>query len=352
MNELISIIIPVYNAEKFLKRCIESVINQTYKNIEIILIDDGSTDDSFNICQKYMDMDSRIIAIHKENQGVSFARNEGIRISKGIYITFIDSDDWIEKNEIEVLYKKLKEKNVDIVRGNYYQDDDNGIYKHGNLLNFENTIIGKNDKIQRNELLKNILNGKFLSYVWLLLIKKSLLTENNIMFKENIVLMEDTIFYTELCSLDNSIYIYDSKLYHYYDNNKSATKSIENIERNIDCILKVNKILKDVVIKRNMSKKEWYKIIDTTHSNLIMNLFFNMYKRKSKKLSEVGEKIKQIIENKDFQIILNNAEFHNIPIHFKIQYWYIKRKKISFLLFFYRIRKILSNFKDIIFNRK
>ncbi|HJA50079.1 MAG TPA: glycosyltransferase, partial [Candidatus Fusicatenibacter intestinipullorum] len=91
----ISVIIPVYNVEKYLKRCLDSVINQTYKNLEIILIDDGSTDNSGKICDEYAQKDERIIVIHKENGGVSSARNKGLDICIGDYISFIDSDDWI-----------------------------------------------------------------------------------------------------------------------------------------------------------------------------------------------------------------------------------------------------------------
>ena len=95
-KEKISVIIPVYNVEKYLKRCLDSVINQTYKNLEIILVDDGSTDNSGKICDEYAKNDKRIIVIHKENGGVSVARNIGLDICTGDYVNFIDSDDWID----------------------------------------------------------------------------------------------------------------------------------------------------------------------------------------------------------------------------------------------------------------
>ena len=95
MNKLISVIVPVYNAEKYLKECVESLINQTYINLEIILINDGSTDNSIQICNEYADYDSRIIVVDKLNEGVSKTRNLGIEIAKGDFITFVDSDDYI-----------------------------------------------------------------------------------------------------------------------------------------------------------------------------------------------------------------------------------------------------------------
>ena len=114
MGSLISIVIPVYNVKKYLSKCIDSVISQTYSNIEIILVDDGSNDGCSEMCDKYKKNDNRVIVIHKENGGLSDARNVGIKIARGEYITFIDSDDFIEKNYIEYLYSLINENNSDL----------------------------------------------------------------------------------------------------------------------------------------------------------------------------------------------------------------------------------------------
>lgn len=114
MNKLVSVIVPVYNVEKYLSRCIDSIINQTYKNLEIILVDDGSPDRCGDICDQYAIKDSRIKVIHKKNGGLSDARNAGINLAKGDYITFIDSDDWIHPKYIETLYDLVKKHNADI----------------------------------------------------------------------------------------------------------------------------------------------------------------------------------------------------------------------------------------------
>ena len=119
MEELISIIVPVYNAEKYLNKCIKSIINQTYKKLEIILIDDGSTDNSGKIIDKWQKEDSRIIVIHKENEGFSEARNIGIIKSKGKYLSFIDNDDYIEVDFIESLYKSIIQNDSQIAAGGY-----------------------------------------------------------------------------------------------------------------------------------------------------------------------------------------------------------------------------------------
>lgn len=110
--ELISIIVPIYNVEKYLRKCIDSILSQTYTNLEIILIDDGSTDGCGKICEEYAKKDNRILSIHKENGGLPDARNAGLKVFKGDYVVFIDSDDFIEPQAIELLYKLYKENNV------------------------------------------------------------------------------------------------------------------------------------------------------------------------------------------------------------------------------------------------
>ena len=116
--EIISVIVPVYNVGKYLRECLDSIVNQTYKNLEIILVDDGSLDDSGKICDEYAEKDSRIKVIHKENGGVSDARNVGMEISTGEYIFFVDSDDYIEKNAIKEFVGIAERENADIVIAN------------------------------------------------------------------------------------------------------------------------------------------------------------------------------------------------------------------------------------------
>ena len=111
----VSIIIPVYNAEKYLSECINSIIYQSYNNLEIILVNDGSTDNSIYICRQYANKDNRIIVIDSDNYGVSYARNIGIERATGKYIVFIDSDDMIEKDYIGILVTEMEEKNLDMV---------------------------------------------------------------------------------------------------------------------------------------------------------------------------------------------------------------------------------------------
>lgn len=125
--DLISVIVPVYNVEQYLSICIDSIINQSYRNIEIIIIDDGSTDRCSLICDEYSKVDDRITVIHQKNQGLSAARNSGINIAKGRYIVFVDSDDYIDENAIDIMYTNMISNNADLVICNYravYENDE------------------------------------------------------------------------------------------------------------------------------------------------------------------------------------------------------------------------------------
>ena len=120
MTEKITVIVPVYNVENYLNKCLDSILKQTYQNLEIIVVNDGSTDNSGTICQEYAQKDNRIVYIEKDNGGLSDARNAGLDRMTGSYVTFVDSDDWIEQDYVEVLYNKLTEYQADIAVGNYY----------------------------------------------------------------------------------------------------------------------------------------------------------------------------------------------------------------------------------------
>lgn len=168
-KELISIIVPVYNVEKYLNKCVESILAQTYDNLEIILVDDGSPDNCGNICDKYAKKDSRIVVLHKTNGGLSDARNKGINIAKGKYIGFVDSDDYIEKDMFEILYNLCKENNADISMISYKEIENEIIInensKYTNKI-FEYNNIEAIKELLKDEIVKN--------YAWNKLYKKEL----------------------------------------------------------------------------------------------------------------------------------------------------------------------------------
>ena len=201
----ISIIIPCFNAEKYIDKCIETIVNQTYSNIEIIIINDGSSDSSFDKIIKWKKRDNRIILINKENEGVSNSRNIGIERSTGKYIMFVDADDFLNVDSVELMYKKIKEQNADVVRGKYIKKDD----KH----NYIEKNIEKYNSSAKKEIITDIIKGKICCYVWLLIINKNFLNKNNIRFNENLKIMEDTLFYIQLLEKTDNIYFFNKVIY-------------------------------------------------------------------------------------------------------------------------------------------
>ena len=148
-NPLISVIVPVYNTDAYLERCVESLIKQTYSKLEIILVDDGSTDNSGTLCDSLSQLDSRVIVIHKKNGGLSSARNAGLDCAKGEYIGFVDSDDWVDKNMYQIMIQRINETNTDICYcGRYNVAEESGSIKIG-LCPKNNEIIAPMTCVER-----------------------------------------------------------------------------------------------------------------------------------------------------------------------------------------------------------
>ena len=214
MNNLtpaISIIIPVYKSERTLYRCIDSVLAQTFINFEVLLIDDGSPDNSGKICDEYAIKDSRIKVIHKENGGVSSARQCGIEVAKGEYTIHVDSDDWVESNMLEVLYQKAKHENADMVICDYYEEyGKSTLYKKQTPTNYTPYQIIK-DLFQQ-------LHGS----CWNKLIKSACYKGHNIHFPKDINIMEDKIFIIQTCYFMDKIVYLNKGFYHYDRTNEES----------------------------------------------------------------------------------------------------------------------------------
>lgn len=218
MNTIISIVIPVYNVAKWLTSCIESIINQTYSKMEILLVDDGSTDGSERICDEYGQKDNRIKVIHKKNGGLSAARNTGIDAATGKYITFIDSDDFVDSAYIEYLYNLITTNDSDLsVCQLYFVDEDDKLLSHSGCR--VNKIIRCNYNCMKDYLSENAIG----TVAWRKLYKKSLF-EDGIRFpvgKYN----EDVWTTYKLIAKCNSIAIGDKELYAYRQREGSIMNS-------------------------------------------------------------------------------------------------------------------------------
>lgn len=211
---MISVIIPVYNVEKYLDRCINSVLKQSYKNLEIILIDDGSADNSGMMCDECAKSDNRIKVIHKTNAGVSSARNAGLDIAKGNYIGFVDPDDYISENMYEILLDEMKSGDFDIVECNYYR-----VYEDGAQLKKENK-----DAVYTGY--KDIWYAALTDYLFCgmcnKLIKKSVI--GDLRFNTDYKISEDMLFFFECAKNGKKLKFVNKPLYYYLQRENSAIR--------------------------------------------------------------------------------------------------------------------------------
>ena len=220
MSSFVSIIVPVYNTEPFLSRCLDSILCQSFTDFELLLIDDGSTDGSGAICDDYAERDSRIRVFHKENGGVSSARNLGIDNSKGEWLYFADSDDELLPNGLQTLVNCIDE-DVDVVMGGYEKFNENGDI----LESIQDRAIVT---LNRKQSLLSLYQGhslyySALSYTWMRLFRKTIINHHGIRFDESLMNKEDTLFVAQYLCKSNGVTRFDTTpVYHYFWRQNSA----------------------------------------------------------------------------------------------------------------------------------
>lgn len=230
-NELISIIVPIYNTEKYLRQCLDSILNQTYTNFEVLLVNDGSTDSSGMICQEYVENDSRFRYFEKENGGASSARNLGLERSGGAYITFIDSDDWVEPNYLDVLYTALKENDTDVAISTYKRFAQDGVFYLRSYSREDDEFlnIGTRSRDSFLEILPRLgeLDHSFYS-ISSKLIKREII--GNLLFDEQVSYAEDLNFFFYLyLGVESVVYVRDYT-YVYRTHDASTSQNVNELQ--------------------------------------------------------------------------------------------------------------------------
>lgn len=262
----ISVIVPIYKVEVYINKCIDSIINQSYKNIEVILVDDGSPDKCGEIANSYSKKDSRVKVIHKENGGLSDARNCGMKYATGEYVLFVDSDDWISEEMIDTLVSIAIETNADIVQSAFY-------YAYENYLLYDDRYYSENMnfiELNRRELMKElVINEKVKNFAWGKLYKIKLI--NDIPFKKG-VLFEDVFWAHKVMDRVNKYIICHKPMCYYLQRNDSIVSTYT--VRNLDIIRGLKE--RHSFIEKNYSDlvNESYKIITKTillHYYLLSN---------------------------------------------------------------------------------
>lgn len=274
---LVSVIIPVYNAEKSLSKCIDSIINQTYRTIEILLINDGSTDNSSNICDCYGYKDARIKVIHLKNKGVANARNTGIDVAKGKYIQFVDSDDWLEEDAIEEALKAIELNKADMVIFGFIRHLTPQNYSEYKLSDsFLNTL--KKEEIFKK--LGSLINNEMFNSVWNKLYKRAIIVDKDIRFNVDYQNGEDFMFNMDYIKHINSISICKKCLYHYNNTQQSLSKSL-SLKKFLS-IKSAYDIYRMELQNNNFYNKESSKLYEQYYLKNIFMMIVDIYRNRKK----------------------------------------------------------------------
>lgn len=222
---MVSVIIPVFNTEKELPRCLKSIVNQSYKELEIICIDDGATDRSGVIIDEFAQRDSRIKVIHKDNGGESSARNIGLKIAKGRYIAFCDCDDYLDTDMYEILVSKIEETHADLVAASWYQENGSCIREVKNRLSVESGVFGR-DRFLTYLYMRDSYQG--FAYMWNKLYRREILADQNgrqIFFDETLLIGGDVLYLAEAALNVKRVVYIDRAFYHYCQREGSGCRT-------------------------------------------------------------------------------------------------------------------------------
>lgn len=323
----VSIIVPVYNVERYIDKCLRSIINQTLQNIEVIIVNDGSTDGSQNIIDKYASKyNDKIISLRKENGGLADARNYGLRYASGEYVGFVDSDDWIEPDMYEKLYKCADQKKADIVISDFIFEPDSNVI-HTNITEGTSLTLTSHPSLLLTE--ASVCNKLF---------KRSLFTENNIEFPKG-KLHEDRL---AICKLyyfaDNIVYIREG-LYHYLKGRGNSITTSVNMKKYNDILISLESIycfFEEVNYTSKISRD-----LDT----LFVNTYIAFSMKAIRELKSSKEKEKFL--NNFRELILSKTSYpmyldsHNKKYSRKLLLYLLLHKRYNSLKLLIRVKKIL-----------
>lgn len=345
MDSLISIIVPVYNTENYLEKCLYSLVNQTYKNIEIIIIDDGSPDNSMNIIQKFVLADNRVKVISQKNQGLSGARNTGMNNANGDYIMFIDSDDWIETDTCEKAINASEKYNADVVfwpyikefsdsqKDNYLFDKTEIIWSEKNINQLSRRMVGLvGDELANPQSIDNLVTA------WGKLYKKSVI--GDVRFTDTkIIETEDALFNIEVfLGINSAVYIPDLLSHYRKDNESSLTHNYKKklVSRWREMYSRIKFLL-----DRNDMSREYYDALKNRICFGLIGLGINLAEDKKMSFKEKKKEIYNILSMKHYQIALKDLDFSYLPIQWKVFFKLAKNNNALLLLWLLEIMDYL-----------
>ena len=331
----VSIIVPAYNVENYIERCLNSLVNQTFKDIEIITINDGSTDKSLELLNKYAKEDIRVSVIDLGDEGVSYCRNLGVEKANGKYIMFVDSDDWIDSNMIEAMYKKAEENKLDLVMCSYIREFKD--HSKEKIFNLPEEIIYKEDKV-KNELLRKLVGPvkeelsnpemlDALGTVWGKLYRADILKENKLKFVDlsEIGSAEDTLFNIFTFNYLKKVMFLNKPMYHYWRDNPKSVTSQYNPK------LKEQRKVFFKYISDFLKENNFVQVFEEALNNRICTSVLGLGLiecSKNNKVSGINKikNIKKIINEEYVRNAYKNLELKYFSIHWRIFYFFIKNK--------------------------
>lgn len=319
----VSIIVPIYKVEKYLRQCIDSIINQSLKDIEIILVDDGSPDNCPKICDDYKKIDSRIKVIHKKNGGLSSARNAGMKIATGEYIGFVDSDDYIEHDMYEKMYYTAKEHDVDFVMSDYYKVHETNKIEVSSII--DDGLYNKNkikNIIYPQLIMKENIDYGPLLAVWHCLYKNSFLKDNDIYFDEVVKYSEDNLFSSIVGYKSESFYYMKGSYFYNYRYNPNSISTTYK-EDSLSVYVEMNNRLhnkfydcEEFNFKRQLSLHMIYYTFNYINRVIGSNLTFK----------EKYKKIKDTLIKKEIRRAFNNLILPDVNMKLKLYILMLKHK--------------------------
>lgn len=322
---MVSVIVPVYQMEKYVERCIKSLLNQSYNNLEIILLDDGSTDNGLQICKQWEKKDKRIRVFDHSNQGVSYTRNQGIEKSTGEYLIFLDADDILHPDTIGSMVECIENERADVCICGY------SVVSETDRKCFKPNIQGNIDlNTFKEDYFWDFYNKYILHNIGTKMYRKSWILSNNIRFKEKYAIYEDIIFCLEYLKNVRNIAVLDQDCYFYMkDNENSVTKSYR--KEFLDNAFQLNEILAEMISKRT---EEFYY-------NILKNIFIpyvNVYMKDKLKWDFIKKITRKVCENRFVIESRDKISLHTIPADERIFYYIVWRKNY-FLIYMYGIWK-------------
>lgn len=308
--ETISIILPIYNVGKYLENCIESILAQTHQKLEVILVNDGSKDNSLDICEKYAALDSRIILIDKQNEGVSIARNTGMARATGEYIAFVDPDDWIEPDMYTSLLTQAKKWDSPVCLCNFYKDTKRR--SQAKCFEFKDEVLIKGDIIEKliNDMVgMSDLLPKYsmvMGSVWRGLYKRSFIESHQLQFVPRLTIMEDLVFMVQVLLKCQCVAIDQNIWYHYVQHPHSALRSYNHQlwEDQLIVYEELEKSLREANLEEEMRNR-----LDIRYLGMVVTALKNeTYMKKDGDLKDTIIHIKEIFTDETLRCVLERIK--------------------------------------------